>query len=860
MVWWNPTTWGKDEPPPTENKPQDVYFGEPPKSPLALSGTYVTPSGSVSAGGISISGSSGGISRTGGEVGGSSSGSVSQPTDASYSASIEASGSAEIGSEENLPKLSNVQHNLPVPIQAGETAVGGGLYYVTPEEKVKIGKTTKPVWVVQSPNTYEGMMNAIEKESRWAGSVQVSNTKTILGGKGEILSSGQYESNLAQIKRAQEGLQLELAFEREIKTTSEAFYENPESFKNVSEYKEVETDEGTLYELGGEYFKTLPSYKAIESYNLKDFKGYLGEARKEFYTLPLGTRISSKLGDLEIGTKQVGVGLLEFGRDVGVTLYSNFAVRTDTEEEIIGDITGFKKIKETFTESQLKFGKEIMQTPVSQPLTPPDEFLGYTKEVLTETSGFVVQTIPMALGAYFAGSASYGDFINTSKMIQPIRIKGGIFLPNFEKEFVNLGKGGAKTFEISTGKEAIAYTYAKTKGEGVILENVQYSKIGDSFSTSKYYTEVTTPYSYIDPYGKLVVLEGRTTIPSTGIYKSTPTMPQGFYQIEGVSITKVFGKPTFNYLDLKTAGVTTGRVGGIETFRYASGGLGTKFTKTGGVYYAESGFMPKFYGTGLRLSFKGGEEIGSGVNIFKGGGTKTPFAKTFGQDISTITAQTYQPPIVTGIENIKSIQISEGSVLPIFAVDVKPLQKTEIDSSLGLTSLSSLKSPTKTREKEWGLYTTSPISITKSTTNTIQGVMPIFAQSPITKQKQLLTQEQTTHITSPITPSIVTPYIPTIGFGFFIPPFPKGELGAPTTKIYSGKGVYRYTPSYEAFVLGIHGKQPKGIETGARIRPITPKFSFFKGSKGFGILPFSSSFGGFSGFKMPSYKRRKKKR
>ena len=51
-----------------------------------------------------------------------------------------------------------------------------------------------------------------------------------------------------------------------------------------------------------------------------------------------------------------------------------------------------------------------------------------------------------------------------------------------------------------------------------------------------------------------------------------------------------------------------------------------------------------------------------------------------------------------------------------------------------------------------------------------------------------------------------------------------------TTRKYKGKQKKKYTPGYESFALGIYGKAPKGIETGVRIRPITPGFSFGGGT------------------------------
>ena len=84
-------------------------------------------------------------------------------------------------------------------------------------------------------------------------------------------------------------------------------------------------------------------------------------------------------------------------------------------------------------------------------------------------------------------------------------------------------------------------------------------------------------------------------------------------------------------------------------------------------------------------------------------------------------------------------------------------------------------------------------------------------------------------------PSIFTPAIPSFvvprtfyGGGFPFPYVPKMDLNFKTpSKIYTGKLPSRYTPSYEALVFNIRGKQPKGRETGLRIRPIPKGFSFF---------------------------------
>ena len=82
-------------------------------------------------------------------------------------------------------------------------------------------------------------------------------------------------------------------------------------------------------------------------------------------------------------------------------------------------------------------------------------------------------------------------------------------------------------------------------------------------------------------------------------------------------------------------------------------------------------------------------------------------------------------------------------------------------------------------------------------------------------------------------------------------PLTIGGLGFLRTKKYAGKKRFKYTPSYEAFTLGIKGKKPTGIETGLRTRPITPGFSLF--NKKSGISAFRG-FKGFSGFKGSNFK------
>jgi hypothetical protein len=61
----------------------------------------------------------------------------------------------------------------------------------------------------------------------------------------------------------------------------------------------------------------------------------------------------------------------------------------------------------------------------------------------------------------------------------------------------------------------------------------------------------------------------------------------------------------------------------------------------------------------------------------------------------------------------------------------------------------------------------------------------------------------------------------------FIPKFSFGYMGGLKSRNVFGKQPKKYTPSFEAIIFNIKGKAPKGMETGARFRPITKGFSWF---------------------------------
>ena len=121
-------------------------------------------------------------------------------------------------------------------------------------------------------------------------------------------------------------------------------------------------------------------------------------------------------------------------------------------------------------------------------------------------------------------------------------------------------------------------------------------------------------------------------------------------------------------------------------------------------------------------------------------------------------------------------------------------------------------------------------------------------QPPLTSQIQIPT-------TRPTIPNIpAPPSISPIGLGGGIPPFffPKINLPDETmgSRGFKPRRKLKYTPSFSALIFGIKGKQPRGLETGARVRPIPKgfKWSFGESSLKFGGFTISPS---GSAFKFP---------
>jgi len=225
-----------------------------------------------------------------------------------------------------------------------------------------------------------------------------------------------------------------------------------------------------------------------------------------------------------------------------------------------------------------------------------------------------------------------------------------------------------------------------------------------------------------------------------------------------------------------------------------------------------------------------------------GGGLKSSpefYSKLYSPAISS----SLSPIVKTATKVTTPLTKSGGVLFPL--VSATQLIETNYPSYVGGTSIKyevSTKEQLSTRVKTFeafssGLDTSqglrlknipllaSPSGLTqRGATSIIQ--IPSQIQIPKQIERPRQTPKQIT--TSPRSPGFPTPIIPT-KIKFPLPEFKFvfgfGDEQGRGKKIRAVR-ISRYVPSYTALVFNIQGKEPKGVETGLRLRPITKGFSF----------------------------------
>ena len=132
-------------------------------------------------------------------------------------------------------------------------------------------------------------------------------------------------------------------------------------------------------------------------------------------------------------------------------------------------------------------------------------------------------------------------------------------------------------------------------------------------------------------------------------------------------------------------------------------------------------------------------------------------------------------------------------------------------SSSSLSSLSSLSSSSSSFSSR-----SSPSSLSSSSSSSMSSLSSSFSSSSSSMSSR--SSSSSSSSSSSAASWFVTP-----PFVFNPPAVDFGSIGG---KVKSGKRRSKYTPSFGALVFNVRGKQPKGMETGARIRPITKGFKW----------------------------------
>ena len=739
------------------------------------------------------------------------------------------------------PKIDKPAESL-MPGEGGITSESvrgtGGLFYLTPKESRRYAGT-RPVWEVESSRASD-----IIREVGWAGGVQVHDepTKSIIAPMlGSEISRGQYELNRKQIRQLKEGFGKEQTLIGDIVGARKEFMLSPESFSGREGFKETLIPGGTKYELGEDYYKTIPSYK--EYLNLFTEKGYLKDsdkqsyllqAKKDFMTLPKDVRIKSTVGEFILGGQQLGLGIIEgmigFGMKLGVQ-----TIKTDEKGIIIPP----KKF------SFGSWSKSIQTTPTVQAskiwyLEPK----AWAFEVVRERPALAMKfgvggAVGYHLGIGFLGSVkAHGiktGILESIKYFSPLRIKETLFLPNIRKEIALEGKGRTVEFIYGKGKKGISITGVKTKTLGIDLGSAQYSEIVGKNIVGTSVTKIKTPYAEFLG-GKLTIKQG--VFDSVNLFSGHPS-GKGFVTDVITGVKSKFGSgiyktQTFGYRKnifdispkIKTFGYIGGeRVSGFyqETPASLSGGYPT--------YKYFKGFKPSLRGYGISFDFSKSTTPNFINKVF--GGSGKGFKTSFGGGMGTqklYASQTklkFQPTL--GI-------VSTSNIVSKMGTGIKGL-------TAGITTTTKTDYKTKFKTKQEVVTIPKTVTITKSKVKTIilpktwtgikpsykfkQDILPVQIPMPKTKLKQ----PQKTKLKQPgfpMTPPLpLIPIIPTPRFGWkipiplILPPFSYFET---TKKPQTKKKKFQYTPSVVALALGKTAfKIPKLTFTGIVTRPIIKK-------------------------------------
>jgi hypothetical protein len=377
-----------------------------------------------------------------------------------------------------------------------------------------------------------------------------------------------------------------------------------------------------------------------------------------------------------------------------------------------------------------------------------------------------------------------------------------------------INTGGSVKGMVYTKSPLLKITPAGDVYTGTQFTETQY--FGTSPSTGKGFSMRTAGDTlFVNTYGE------------AGVNKVV-SMPTKSVTTFGKEVTFDFGKPGKVYVS-KGGGVSKDIVPGLKSFK--SGVATPEYKYTPKIYAGKRGF--EYSPTGkysVSPRIKGVEfsnvnpSTDKGFTITQGGGTKTPFSKTFGTGTTEFQTQVFKPTT----ETFTSTPGAGVTIAP--EVTPKVLTTTTSPALFTMSKSSQLQYPTSstilapsesTKEKSSQVLVPSLITPTRTGSKSYSGV----AQVPA-----ITTKLETPTVTRQPTPTFTPyPYIGNprpqeeTGGGILFPPLPNFDFGGLGTRRFKGKRKLGYSPDFRSLALGITGKAPKKLGNfgyGEQARPI----------------------------------------
>lgn len=714
-------------------------------------------------------------------------------------------------------------------------------FVVTQEERKMIesrGGTTLPIFTLQAKTPSE-----IDIEAPFLSGLDVSAIDT------QFITRGEFESNIQQIRFAEEGAGISLGVSREVKKIKKEFKTDPESFIGRKGVDVLETEGSKTITLTEGFFKDLPSFKRAEKFGEKFTPGgvlteqaskesLLG-AKKEFASLGRGQRVKASASEFRTGLLKTGIGFAEGT----IELAASLGTRTMTKEELKETSFTDRLFGTGLDVSLGKGARKIQATPqVQSSVAFTEKPLIFVGEAILERPS---TTIPIAVGATVGIGLGVGALKNVRalgfktgaaeslKIFSPLRIKGTTFAPKITKDTRFVGK----TVEvIKDGKTISAF-----RGQEVGFKDIKLNIDQVSFAKGGVArTRLTTPeFQYLG--GKLT--QGVRTTEFATLFEGKPVGEFGF---RGTSFTiprgTAFAQPGFDEgivgeftkfaarkpVVQEFAGLSQTSPKFKNLFRFTGGERVSGFERTD-PFFAEfksvSGFRPQVSGIGLRTTAPSKPGV-SEFRVIKGGGTKTPLSSTFGQQAKIIT----QPPkpIISGVVDITPVTLTPATAFSRGAL-FPPFQRTIQDTKTGVKIIQ--QEAPRLDTKQLAARIQAPRVIQRPTTRFASATAITPVQAQVQRQGQiertrLRTTQQQIQVPQAITArGLFTSQAKTIGGGgIIIPPFiPRPFFRQRRAGTQISKQPTQFQSSLTSNVFGITATSRPILAGSFSLRPIIVK-------------------------------------